>query len=100
MTHPGGTDPGVGHCGAKGTEPVWNIIFLNVDQIWTSRLFTVVIIATVAVGELLLDDSLLQARPDPADLSLDGETVVLQHGGGDEGAGGEHRAVTGLAALS
>ena len=48
----------------------------------------------------MLDDGSLQARSDPADLSLEGETVVLQLVGGDDGAGGEHRAVTGLTALS
>ena len=58
-----------------------------------------VVVATVAVGELLLDDGGLQSRPDPADLSLDGETVVLQLGGGDDGVGGNYRPVTGLTAL-
>ena len=51
------------------------------------------------MGELLLDDGGLQARSEPADLSLGGETVVLQHGGGDDGVGGDHRPVTGLAAV-
>ena len=50
--------------------------------------------AAVAVEELLLDDGGLQARSDPADLSLGGETVVLQHGGGDNGVTGVDRAVT------
>ena len=54
--------------------------------------------AAVAVGELLLDDGGLQARSEPADLSLGGETVVLQHGGGDDGVTGVDRAVTVLAA--
>ena len=48
----------------------------------------------------MLDDGSLEARSYPADLSLEGATVVLQHGGGDDGAGGEHGAVTGLTALS
>ena len=61
--------------------------------------FTLVVVAAVAVGELLIDDGLLQARPDPADLSLGGETVVLQLGGGDDGVGGVHGAVTVLTAL-
>ena len=76
-------------------------IFLNSKyQIFSNnRIFTAVVIAAVAVGELLLDDGGLQAWPDPADLSLGGETVVLQHGGGDEGAGGSHNTLTGLAAL-
>ena len=65
----------------------------------TFIIFTVVV-AAVAIGELQLDDGLLQARSDPADLSLDGETVVLQPGGGDEGAGGSHDTVTGPTALS
>ena len=58
------------------------------------------VIAAVAVGELLLDDGGLQARSDPADLSLEAETVVLQLGGGDDGVGGDHRAVTALTALT
>ena len=62
-------------------------------------IFTVVIIAAVPVGELLLDDGGLQARSDPADLSLDGETVVLQVGGGDDGVGGVHGAITVLTTL-
>ena len=62
-------------------------------------IFTVVVVAAVPVGELLLDDGLLQARSEPADLSLEGETVVLQLGGGDDGVGGDHGAVTGLAAM-
>ena len=66
----------------------------------TSTVFTVVVVAAVAVGKLLIDYSGVQARPDPADLSLGGETVVLQLGGGDQGARGSNRAVTGLAALS
>ena len=61
-------------------------------------IFTVVFTA-VPVGEVHLDDGLLQARPDPADLSLGGETVVLQLDGGDDGVGREHGAVTGLTAL-
>ena len=64
-----------------------------------SSIFTVVVVAAVPVGELLLDDGLLQARSEPADLSLEGETVVLQLAGGDDGVGGDHRAVTGLAAM-
>ena len=75
-------------------------IFVNIKYFLTTRIFTVVVVAAVAVGELLLDDGGLQARPDPADLSLGGETVVLQLGGGDEGAGGVHGAVTVLTALS
>ena len=62
-------------------------------------IFTLVVIATVPVGELLLDDGGLQARSDPADLSLDGETVVLQVGGGDDGVGGVHGAITVLTTL-
>ena len=62
-------------------------------------IFTVVVVAAAAVGELLINDGLLQARPDPADLSLGGETVVLQHGGGDDGVTGVHRAVTVLTTL-
>ena len=62
-------------------------------------IFTAVVVAAVAVGELLLDDGLLQARSEPADLSLEGETVVLQLGGGDDGVGGDHGAVTCLAAM-
>ena len=58
------------------------------------------VVAAVTVGELQLDDGGLQARSDPADLSLEGETVVLQLGGGDDGAGGSHGPVTGLTALS
>ena len=81
-------------------ETVWNIIIsLNVDQIRKSNIFTAIVVAAVAVGELLLDDGGLQARPDPADLSLGGETVVLQHGGGDDGVTGVHRAVTVLTTL-
>ena len=57
------------------------------------------VIAAVPVGELLLDDGGLQARSDPADLSLDGETVVLQVGGGDDGVGGVHGAITVLTTL-
>ena len=74
-------------------------IFINIKYFLTVRIFTAVVVAAVAVGELLLDDGLLQARPDPTDLSLEGETVVLQLGGGDEGAGGDHGAVTSLTAL-
>ena len=62
-------------------------------------IFTVVVIAAVPVGELLLDVGSLQARSDPADLSLDGETVVLQVGGGDDGVGGVHGAITVLTTL-
>ena len=62
-------------------------------------IFTVVVIAAVPVGELLLDDGGLQARSEPADLSLDGETVVLQVGGGDDGVGGVHGAITVLTTL-
>ena len=53
-------------------------------------IFTLVVVAAVAVGELLIDDSVLQARSDPADLSLDG---------GDDDVGGSHGPVTGLTAL-
>ena len=74
-------------------------IFINIKYFLTVTIFTVVVVAAVAVGELLLDDGGLQARPDPADLSLGGETVVLQHGGGDDGVGGVHGAVTVLTAL-
>ena len=43
-------------------ETVWNIIiFLNIDQLGTSNIFTIVV-AAVAVGKLLIDDGLLQAR--------------------------------------
>ena len=80
-------------------ETVWNIIFINIDQLWTPNIFTLVVVAAVAIGELLIDDSLLQARSDPADLRLEGETVVLQLDGGDDGAGGSHGPVTGLTAL-
>ena len=52
--------------------------------------------AAVAIGELYFDDSLPQARSEPADLGLEGETVVLQLGGGDDGVVREHGAVTGL----
>ena len=62
-----------------------------------SKRFTFVV-AAFEVGELLLDNCVLQARSDPADLLLQGETVVLQLGGGDYGVGGEHRPVTGLTA--
>ena len=74
-------------------------IFINIKYFLTTTIFTAVVVAAVAVGELLLDDGGLQARPDPADLSLGGETVVLQHGGGDDGVAGVHGAVTGLTAL-
>ena len=74
-------------------------IFLIIKYFLTPRIFTAVVVAAVAVGELLLDDGGLQARPDPADLSLDGETVVLQHGGGDDGVAGVHGAITVLTAL-
>ena len=99
LTQPGGTDPGVGHCGAERVEIVWNIRFLNVVQPWAFMIFTVVVVAAVAVGELLINDGGLQARPDPADLSLGGETVVLQLCGGDDGVGEVHGAVTVLTAL-
>ena len=62
-------------------------------------IFTLVVIAAVPVGELLLDNGVLQARSDPADLSLDGETFVLQVGGGDDGVGGVHGAITVLTTL-
>ena len=62
-------------------------------------MFTLVVIAAVPVGELLLDDGGLQARSESADLSLDGETVVLQVGGGDDGVGGVHGAITVLTTL-
>ena len=62
-------------------------------------IFTLVVIAAVPVGELLLDGGVLQARSEPADLSLDGETVVLQVGGGDDGVGGVHGAITVLTTL-
>ena len=75
-------------------------IFLNIKYFLTTRIFTAVVVAAVAVGELLLDEGGLRARPDSADLSLGGETVVLQHGGGDDGVGGVHGAVTVLTALS
>ena len=58
-----------------------------------------IVVAAAAVRKLLVDDSLVQARSEPADLSLEGETVVLQLGGGDDGVGGDHGAVTGLAAM-
>ena len=74
----------------KYSYEIFNIFFI---------IFTVVIIAAVPVGELLLDDGGLQARSDPADLSLDGETVVLQVGGGDDGVGGVHGAITVLTTL-
>ena len=74
-------------------------IFLNIKYFLTTRIFTAVVVAAVAVGELLLDDGGLQARPDPADLSLGGETVVLQLGGGDDLAVREDSPVTGLTAL-
>ena len=68
-------------------------------RIETSSIFTV-IVAAAAVRKLLVDDSLVQARSEPADLSLEAETVVLQLGGGDDGVGGDHRAVTALTALT
>ena len=77
------------------------ILFLNMVRIETSSIFTVtVIVAAAAVRKLLVDDSLVQARSVPADLSLEAETVVLQLGGGDDGVGGDHRAVTALTALT
>ena len=60
------------------------ILFLNMVRIETSS----------------IGDSLVQARSVPADLSLEAETVVLQLGGGDDGVGGDHRAVTALTALT
>ena len=75
------------------------MVFLKYQIFSNNTIFTAVVVAAVAVGELLLDDGGLQARSDPADLSLGGQTVVLQLGGGDEGAGGDHRTVTGLTAL-
>ena len=74
------------------------IIFLNNEQ-FVSFFHTVVVVTTVAVGELLFNDGSLLARSNPADLSLGGETVVLQLGGGDDGVGREHGAVTVLTAL-
>ena len=74
------------------------ILFLNMVRIETSSILTVTV-AAAAVRKLLVDDSLVQARSEPADLSLEAETVVLQLGGGDEGAGGDHGAVTALTAL-
>ena len=62
-------------------------------------IFTLVVIAAVPVGELLLDVGVLSVRSEPADLSLDGETVVLQVGGGDDGVGGVHGAITVLTTL-
>ena len=62
-------------------------------------IFTLVVIAAVPVGELLLNMGGLTVRSDPADLSLDGETVVLQVGGGDDGVGGVHGAITVLTTL-
>ena len=59
-----------------------------------------IVVAAAAVRKLLVDDSLVQARSGPADLSLEAETVVLQLGGVDDGVGGDHRAVAGLTALS
>ena len=47
--------------------------------------FTEVVLAAVAERKLLLNDGLLQAGSEPADLGLGGETVVLQVGGGDDG---------------
>ena len=46
-----------------------------------------------------LDEGLCQTWPESANLSLGGETVVLQLGGGEEDAGGSHRPVTALTAL-
>ena len=43
----------------------------------SGTIFTAVVVAAVPVGELLVDDGGLYARSEPADLSLDGETVVL-----------------------
>ena len=72
---------------------------LNIKCFFLTSIFTGVVVAAVAVGELLLDDGGLQARSEPADLSLGGETVVLQHGGGDDGVTGVDRAVTVLTTL-
>ena len=90
--------------GSGTTVPrYWRVsrnICLNIKYfLTTTRIFTGVVVAAVAVGELLLDDGGLQARSDPADLSLGGETVVLQVGGGDNSVGGVHGAVTVLTAL-
>ena len=54
---------------------------------------------TVPVRELLLNAGVEAAGPDPADLGLDGLTLVPQVCGGDRGVGREHGAVTGLTAL-
>ena len=76
------------------------ILFRNKEKLDSVlSVFTVVVVAAVPVGELQLDDGGLQAGSDPADLSLGGETVVLQLGGGDDGVGREHGPVTGLTAL-
>ena len=74
------------------------ILFPNMVRIETSSILTVTV-AAAAVRKLLVDDSLVQARSEPADLSLEAETVVLQLGGGDDGVGGNYRPVTGLTAL-
>ena len=81
-------------------ESVWNIIYINYCSTFNINNRFTFVVAAVTVGELLLDDGVLQARSDPADVLLQGETVVLQLGGGDEGVVREHRPVTGLAALS
>ena len=87
---------------ATSVPRYWRVsrnIFLNIKFFSNNRIFTGVVVAAVAVGELLLDDGGLQARSEPADLSLGGETVVLQHGGGDDGVTGVDRAVTVLTTL-
>ena len=53
----------------------------------------------VPVGELQLNDREVLGRPEPADLSLHSEAVVLQLGGGEDSVGGHHCTVTSLAAL-
>lgn len=55
---------------------------------------SILVVAAVPVGELLLDDGVPQARSDPADVLLQGETVVLQLVGGDDGVVRDHSAVT------
>ena len=97
FTHPGGAAPGVGHRGAQRMESFWDRIFIYIFLF--HNIFTVVVVAAVAVGELQLDDGVPHARPEPADLSLDGEAVVLQLGGGDDGVGRVDGPVTGLTAL-
>ena len=65
-------------------------VLLNIVQLWNNLSLFTVVFTTIAVRELQLDDSGLLARSDPADLSLEAETVVLQLGGGDNGVGGDH----------